>query len=195
AKDGDITPWDDFNQKNSVWDIVSDDFKIVRDTKNQTIIKRHGSESAHSGYIFKDNDLMYLFSTGTIYEHEKPYTACGAYVRKHFNDDFSAAAKKAYSDGYGSSIVRIEEAPPERKEGLKLSKLDFPIDIFPKSVQSYLLDAQETLGNSIDYMGCSLLWALSVSIGNAIKIEIIPGWQENATLWLSIVGKPGWGKT
>src|SRR5699024_8190525 len=53
-KEGDITPWDDFNQKNNVWDIISSDFIIVSNLKDRYVIKRHGSDSPHSGYIFKD---------------------------------------------------------------------------------------------------------------------------------------------
>jgi len=44
-------------------------------------------------------------------------------------------------------------------------------------------------------MGCSLLWLISVSIGNAIEIEVKRGWNENATVWISLVGKAGIGKT
>jgi hypothetical protein len=44
-------------------------------------------------------------------------------------------------------------------------------------------------------MGCSLLWLISVSIGNAIEIEVKRGWNENGTIWISLVGKAGIGKT
>jgi len=48
---------------------------------------------------------------------------------------------------------------------------------------------------SVDYMGCSFLWMLSVIIGNSMVIEVKPGWIETATLWIAVVGKPGIGKT
>jgi len=194
VKDGDITPWDDFNQKNKVWDIVSEDFKIVRNLNDKYIIKRHNAESVHSGYIFKDQDLMYLHSTGTIYDANKQYSAFTAYVRKHFRDDFSEATKHIYKEGYGSRLV-VKQTPTDEPIKVDKSKLSFPIDIFPEQVQEFILTANQTLNNSIEYMACSLLWAISVSIGNSIKIEIIPGWTENCTLWLALVGQPGWGKT
>jgi hypothetical protein len=192
--DGNITPWDDFNNKNNVLDIVADEFTLVRNLNDKYIIKRIGATSTHSGYIYKDKDLMYLFSTGSNYEHEKQYSAFSAYVRKHFNDDFSEATKQIYKDGYGSRVVRKEQEP-DIKEVLNKEDLTFPIEIFPEPIQAYLLEAKETLNHSIDYMACSLLWVISVSIGNSMKIEIIPGWTENSTIWMSIVGKPGWGKT
>src|SRR5690606_33884407 len=47
----------------------------------------------------------------------------------------------------------------------------------------------------IDYMGCSLLWLISVCIGNSIDIKVKNGWNETATVWISIVGDAGVGKT
>jgi hypothetical protein len=44
-------------------------------------------------------------------------------------------------------------------------------------------------------MGCSLLWMISLSIGNAMQIEVKKGWRELATIWVAIVGKAGIGKT
>ena len=194
TKEGDVTPWDDFNSRNNVWDIVSDEFDLVKNLNSKLIIRRKGAKSTHSGYIFKDDDLMYLHSTGSNYKHEVQYSAWSAYVRKHHNDDFSSAAKKAYADGYGSRIVR---KTIDLKDEIEVDKdsLVFPIDIFPEDIQGFIITANETLNNSIEYMACSLLWALSVSIGNSINIEIIPGWKENSTLWMALVGQPGWGKT
>jgi hypothetical protein len=82
-------------------------------------------------------------------------------------------------------------------EDFKYNKTDlvFPIDIFPEPIQSYILECNSKLDSNIDYMGCSLLWLISVSIGNAIEIEVKRGWNENATLWISLVGKAGIGKT
>lgn len=194
TKAGDITPWDDFNSRNSVWDIVQDDFTIVRKLNNKYIIKRHGATSTHSGYIFLNEDLMYLHSTGTIYDPEKQYSAYSAYVKKHHNNDFSAATKQLYNEGYGSRIV-VKNTPIEDPIKINKDQLAFPIEVFPSQVQDFILKAHKALNNSIEYMCCSLLWSLSLSIGNAVKIEVIPGWTENSTLWLALVGQPGWGKT
>lgn len=194
VKDGDTTPWDDFNNKNNVWDIVQEDFTIVRNLADKYIIKRQGATSPHSGYIYKDSDLMYLFSTGTIYDAEKQYSAFSAYVKKVYNGDFSEATKQIYNDGYGTRRV-IKEQEPKEKIIIKNEDLVFPIDIFPKPVQSYILDCAETLNSNIDYMGSSLLWLISLCIGNSIKVEIKKGWTEGATVWIAVVGKAGIGKT
>lgn len=191
-----IKPWEDYNQKVSIFDIISDDVKVVRNLNDKYIIKRIGSENPTSGSVFKSNGCMYLFSTGTIYPHEKLITPFIAYTYKYHHGDFTAAASKIYKDGYGTRNVK-KEPEIEKRELPKLNENDliFPIDIFPKPIQSYILECNETLDSSIDYMGCSLLWLISVVVGNSIQIEVKKGWNETATIWLAVVGKAGLGKT
>lgn len=191
-----IKPWHDFNQKVSIFDIVSDDVKVVRNLNDKYIVKRYGSENPTSGSIFKNNGCMYLFSTGTIYPHEKLITPFIAYTYKNHNGDFSAAASDIYKQGYGTRVVKKVRIP-EEKDLPKINENDllFPIDVFPKPIQSYILECNETLDSSIDYMGCSMLWMISVIIGNSLQIEVKKGWTEISTVWIAIVGKAGLGKT
>mgnify|MGYP005855418827 CR=1 FL=1 len=71
----------------------------------------------------------------------------------------------------------------------------FPVEVFPKAIQEIIIDTNESLNFPIDFIGASILYAVSVSIGNTHKIEIKKGWQENAVLYLSIVGRPGTNKS
>ncbi len=201
---GNITPWQDYNEKTNIFDIVGSDFSIVANHNKRYVIKRHGSTSPHSGYIFKDSRCMYLFSTGTIYPHEKLITPFIAYTYKFYNGNFSDASSELYKLGYGSRIEKItkekEKKLPNKDEEINSylyneNDLVFPIDIFPKPIQSYILECNSKLDSNVDYMGCSLLWLISVSIGNSIEIEVKRGWSENATVWISLVGKAGIGKT
>jgi hypothetical protein len=200
---GEITPWQDYNDKNNILDIISDEFSVVANNKKHIAIKRHGATSAHSGYIFKDSGCMYLFSTGTNYPHEKLITPFLVYTIKYHNSDFSESVKTLYKDGYGSRIKKILKEvvslPNNEKliEDFKYNKTDlvFPIEIFSDQIQSYILECNSKLDSNIDYMGCSLLWLVSVCIGNSIDIEVKRGWNENSTLWISLVGKAGIGKT
>ena len=201
-----IKPWDDFNQKNTVWDLISSEFTIPSNgnKSKHILVKRHGATSPHSGYIFKDSGCLYLFSTGTIYPHEKLLTPFHIYTYQVHNGDFSASAKELYQLGYGSRAKKIvqrqAESLPDNTELIEnylynKEDLIFPIDIFPKPIQTYVLECNEKLDSNIDYMGCSLLWLISVCIGNAIEIEVKRGWTENASIWMSLVGKAGIGKT
>src|SRR5690606_4361631 len=106
----------------------------------------------------------------------------------------SEATKQAYKDGFGSRIVRKENEP---KVNIKINKkdLEFPIDIFPQPIQTYISECSATLNSNVDYMGCSLIWLISLCLGNSMKIEIKKGWNEIGTVWMAVVGKAGIGKT
>jgi len=191
-----IKPWDDYNNKVSIFDIVGDDVKVVRQLNDKYIVKRVGSENPTSGSIFKSNGCMYLFSTGTIYPHEKLISPFIAYTYKFHHGNFSEAAAKIYKDGYGTRVVtKTKEVEKRERPTINKSDLVFPIEIFPKPIQDYILECNETLDSSIDYMGCSMLWMISVIVGNSIQIEVKKGWNETATIWLAVVGKAGLGKT
>ena len=199
-QEGEITAWDDFNNKTDIFDIINDDFTIVANHAKKYVIKRHGATSPHSGYVYKEDNLMYLFSTGTIYPHEKQISPFIAYAYKYHRGDLSAAAKQIYKDGYGSRLKKYvndikPKLEPVKKVEINKDDLIFPIEIFPKEIQSYILECQNKLDSSVDYMGCSLMWLISVCIGNSINVEVKKGWVENLTVWISLVGKAGLGKT
>lgn len=192
-----IAPWTDFNQRNTVWELIQDDFTIVRRLKDKQVIKRHGATSEHSGYIYNDSGNLFLFTTGTIYPSEKILNPFAIYAWRFHNGDMKEASRDLYSKGYGSRIVKkpasSEYSPADIT--IDLDELTFPIDIFPSDIQKYMLECHRTLNSSIDYMGCSMLWLLSIIIGNSIKIQVKTGWVESGILWVAIVGRPGVGKT
>lgn len=189
----DVKVWQDYNNKVSIFDIIGSEFQIIRKLKNKQIIKRHGATSAHSGYVFNDTGFMYLFSTGTIYPHEKLITPFVAYAYKNFSGNFGDAARQLYKDGYGSRFKRESKVIDLPKVNIKENV--FPIDIYPPELQRYILECHNTLSNSIDYMGCSMLWMLSLIIGNSMKVKVKNGWVEPCSIWLAIIGMKGIGKT
>lgn len=203
--EGEITPWDDYNQKHTVFDIINDEFTIVGNLSKKYVIKRHGGTSPHSGYVFKDTGFLYLFSTACDpYPHEKLITPFYAYTLRYHNGDFSEATKAIYEKGYGSrrkqvikELKKTVDLKINESEPVEINKSDlvFPIEIFPKDIQTYLIECNTKLDSSIEYMGCSLLWLISVCIGNSIEVEVKKGWTENLSVWISIVGKAGLGKT
>lgn len=192
--EAELKPWVDYNDKVSIFDIVGEDFKMLRNLNDKYVIKRHGGTSIHSGFVYKNSGCMYLFSTGTIYPHEKLITPFIAYTYKFHNGDFKEAGAEIYRKGFGSRVVK-KEYETKLKPVVNKSDLVFPIDVFPKSIQAYILECNDTLDSSVDYMGCSMLWLISVVIGNSIQIEVKRGWQEIATVWIAVVGKAGLGKT
>lgn len=199
-QENEIPCWDDYNQKTDIFEIIGSDFQIVANHNKKYVIKRHGAGSPHSGYVYKEDNRMYLFSTGTIYPHEKQISPFIAYAWKYHNGDFSETAKDLYNKGFGSRLKSKIKALKEsiyipEKVNINIDDLVFPIDIFPKDIQTYLLECNSKLDSSIEYMGCSLVWLISVCIGNSIEMEVKKGWVENLSVWISVVGKAGLGKT
>ena len=196
--DDEVTPWQDFNDKTDIWSVIQDDFFIpTNGQKNKHyLIKRHGSTSEHSGYVYRDSGCMYLFSTGTVYPHEKLISPFVAYAYRNHNGDFKEATKDLYNQGFGSRLKKnIEANKPKIDKPLPIENISFPLDIFPKEIQHYILECHTKLDSNIDFMGCSLLWLISTCIGNCAEVEVKRGWVENSVVWLAVVGKAGIGKT
>lgn len=88
-------------------------------------------------------------------------------------------------------IDHVQELKVKSKEGQN----PFPVDVFPKAVQEIITATNESLNFPIDFIGASMLYAVSVSVGNTHKAEIKNGWQESAVLYLAIVGRAGTNKS
>lgn len=192
--DIEVPTWVDYNNKTNITDVLGNEFTIIRNLSDKYVIRREGATSPHSGYIYKNSACMYLFTTGTIYPNEKLLSAFSVYTYKFHNGNFSQAAKDLYQKGFGSRLIKPVQ---ELKEKIEINKADlvFPIEVFPQEIQAYMILCQKTLDSSIDYMGCSFLWVLSIITGNAIKCQVKTGWVEHSTVWFSVVGKAGIGKT
>jgi hypothetical protein len=192
-----VTSWDDYNNKTRVWDLISSEFTIVRQMKDMTIIRRNGAKSPHSGYIYSNN-RMYLFSTGTRYESNKLYSPFLIYAVQYHGGIIENAYKQLLKNGYGTRFKPDDQPKSAIKPELlpvKENTATFPIDVFPEEIQYYFSELNQTLSAATDYLGCSFLWALSLCIGNSVKIEIKRGWIEAASVWIALVGKTGVGKT
>ncbi|MCD4697862.1 MAG: DUF3987 domain-containing protein [Bacteroidales bacterium] len=92
-------------------------------------------------------------------------------------------------------LNHVEELKAKSEAKKKAKQNPFPVEVFPKAVQEIITATNESLKFPIDFIGASILYAVSVSIGNTHKVEIMKGWQENAVLYLAIVGRPGTNKS
>ena len=189
-----ITPWEDFNAKMTMWDVISEDFTIVKKMPDKILIRRHGTEQVSSGSILTAREILYLFTPNTCYPPEKGLNPFQAYTWKHHNGDFTASARDIYNQGFGTRNI-TPKIPIFTALEEEIKDIEFPLDVFPKPIQTYILSCNSTLNSSIDYMAVSLLWAISLIIGNTFKIRVKNGWIEACVLWIIIVGKQGIGKT
>ena len=73
--------------------------------------------------------------------------------------------------------------------------VSFPVPVFPYELQAVVEEAHEALHFPIDYLAASILFAISVAVGNVARLHIKTGWQESALLYLILVGRPGANKS
>lgn len=91
--------------------------------------------------------------------------------------------------------LQILNHKKELEELLAKELNQFPTDVFPRRVEEIIRACNESLNYPIDFTAASMLYAISVSIGNTFKAELMEGFQQNAVLYLAIVGRAGTTKS
>lgn len=86
---------------------------------------------------------------------------------------------------------KIDQAEKDRTE----KSFSFPVDVFPESVREIIETTNTCLLFPIDFTAAAVLFAASVAIGNTHRAEHLKGWQENAVIYLALVGPPGTNKS
>jgi hypothetical protein len=106
-----ISPWDDYNQKNTGIDILElYGWKSTGSINNTTIkLLRPGKSNSgeHSAYYHTDTNRLVVFSTSTPFETEAngkvpSYTAFAIYATYEHNGDYHKAILALRDEGYGS---------------------------------------------------------------------------------------------
>ena len=70
----------------------------------------------------------------------------------------------------------------------------FPYEIFPKTVQAIIKNAEETIGFNPDYLSTGILSNCAAAIGNTVTL-FNGSYTSQPILWLAIIGRSGIGKT
>ncbi|WZL89766.1 DUF3987 domain-containing protein [Salinimicrobium sp. 3283s] len=76
----------------------------------------------------------------------------------------------------------------------EIKKNPFPVEVFPKAVQEIITATNRSLNYPTDFIGASMLYAVSVAVGNTHKIHN-GVFEQTAVLYLSIVGRAGTNKS
>lgn len=90
----------------------------------------------------------------------------------------------------GSGVNETETDLPQDQE-----TNIFPVEVFPQTVQEIIAATNESLQYPADFIGSSLLYALSIAIGNTHRAEVKKGWVESSVLYLAIVARAGTNKS
>lgn len=67
----------------------------------------------------------------------------------------------------------------------------FPIEVFPERKQLIINELNDKNRFPIEFTSSAMLFAMSVIIGNSIKVKTINGWIEPPMLYISIIAPPG----
>src|SRR5680860_1097697 len=92
-------------------------------------------------------------------------------------------------------LNHVEQLKSKSEAEQKAKQNPFPVEVFPEPIQEIITATNESLNFPIDFIGASILYAVSVSIGNTHRVEIMKGWEESAVLYLSLVGRAGTNKS
>lgn len=91
--------------------------------------------------------------------------------------------------------TRLELCNRIRMEAEHTEDTGFPLDVFPQTVQSIILDMATYENYKIEFIATSMLSAVSAALGGTYRIRIKGDWQSNGALYIILVGRPGLGKT
>lgn len=115
---GGVKPGDDYEQRTDWADILaSRGWQLIGQHGDTRYWKRPGKTdpgpSATTGHN-SDRDRLYVFTTSTEFEAERPYTKFGAYALLEHGGDHSAAARELRRQGYGSAPATTAGRPQLR---------------------------------------------------------------------------------
>ena len=98
-------PGDDYNAK-AEWKDILIGWKQVFTSGGVTYWRRPGKDTGISATTGRnDGDNLFVFTTSTTFEAERPYSKFAAYAHLNHGGDFSGAAKALRSLGFGSSSL------------------------------------------------------------------------------------------
>lgn len=121
----DDSPWAVFN-RNHDWkwtrnELIDRGWAVVDDRADKVTIRRPGNtQQRYSGVIFKDTNILYLFTPSTEFENEKPYSPFGVYAMLQHENNIPAALKQLASEGCGRNIYDEGQFWKREKQKVKI---------------------------------------------------------------------------
>ena len=109
-----LRPGDDYNQR-ATWEEIltphgwTASKRLGDRTIGWTRPRKNPAHGISATTGRNDSDNLYVFTTSTVFEAEKPYSKFGAYALLHHGGDYTAAARALAGQGYGEPLT-----PPER---------------------------------------------------------------------------------
>ena len=206
--EGAITPWDDYNSKTDVWDLISSEFTLVKTLANgdRIIIRNGATDSEKSGTIFADTNNLFLFTTGTQYPNEQKLSSYEVFCIQNNLSPKDEGVRRLREMGYGTPLEKVKtKTKPRAKMTLEDAiaiaqgvlkpievEPDFPQFLYTDSaIDEILVKASDINGYPLDFLRGNLLATLSAIIGNGFQTKLKNGWTVKGNLFLMLVGGQG----
>ena len=82
--------------------------------------------------------------------------------------------------------IRLELCNRIRMEAEHINDTDFPLEVFPQTMQSVILDMARYENYKAEFIATAMLSAVSAALGGTYRIRIKGEWQSNAALYIII---------
>lgn len=203
---GELRPGDHFNQQ-ATW-------QQILEPHGWTIHKHYGGNlygwrkpnKSHPGISAttgrNDADRIFVFSTSTIFESERPYSKFGAYALLNHQGDYAAAARELRKQGYGATNNPKELAAVEPHLNGHTIPNDPTVDLEPKletfwetrPILQHIRDfAYARLASPWAVLGVVLVRTLH-HIPPWVTLPALIGGHGNLNLFIALVSQSGGGK-
>jgi hypothetical protein len=165
---------------------------------------------AETGHVWRTRHILGRHDLATAKGRDDARVELVEYARtvqEHERDDIANAAAEPLQMDRGT--LRGYLAGDDRRNGHATSTsggrgagtelLDtvpaFPIETLPAAFRELVVEAAAALPCPPDFLAIPLLVAAGAAIGDALVLELKPGWREGPNLYAAVVGDPGSKKT
>lgn len=102
AKEYGLSPFDDYNKRGDIKQLLSDHgWLVTKDNSSIIIFRRPGKDEGTSGNFNKEKNWFSVFSTSTVFEIRKAYKPAAVFCKLECNDSWTECAKKLLELGFG----------------------------------------------------------------------------------------------
>ncbi|WP_298946137.1 DUF3987 domain-containing protein [uncultured Polaribacter sp.] len=98
-------------------------------------------------------------------------------------------AKRAHRNANKNDLNNSLESRNE-----KSNQKNFPVEVFPKTIQDLIENAEQTVGYNPEYLSAGILSTCATAIGSSVRL-FNGSYHNPPILWLNIIGRSGDGKT
>ena len=180
-------PGDDFNAR-AQWSEILDGWRVVYTAGGVTYWRRPGKDQGISATTGRnDGDNLFVFTTSTSFEAEKPYSKFSAFAHLHHQGDFSQASSALRRLGYGKGNSNLLETPKPLPKPTLVPDLDADHIEAPKERSSWYPRPLDLTGENSEPAPAFLARTDGHRLFYAGKINALIGESESGKTWVALL--------